>query len=532
MRKISTHSNVIKLDTVLELIQESKCTIFLVMELANGGELFDRIKIDCGTREETANFFFQQLLEGVNHCHNQGVCHRDLKPENLLLQDSIDKGTILKIADFGFSARFAMAIDEISDNNGYLSDSRESIGDDIDTLSNSIPIDPTHEASTTSSPKHRVAFSTPPNTPTSSHQSNSPLRVLKSIVGSPFYVAPEVLQARGYDGPKADIWSLGVILYAMLAGNLPFEQELTVCKRFRLFCNWVREHTNLGVCFWDLTSNIEFPVWLFPAKFSIRAKGLIVSMLHPDPDQRITVIQAMKHTLLTNQDSNISTQATSSIINPTTSPILVDVTVMTTSSDDKLNNIIECDMYNNNNNSNSNNNNSNLIQVSVVPTALIIDSNQHNINLTTLSHNNNINNNNEIGMCIDAFDEIIMERDNDDDNDDNDDDEYSEGEEGNLFEMEEDVEINEQEKQQFQNQKQIQLEQQQLLQQQQQQQPHHTINTNSIYSTSPSRTSFGSGSPPHLPPPAPLILESFPHITDLITRYSLSYFNYNIYKIF
>ena len=81
MRKISHHVNVIRLDNVLELIQESKCTIFLVMELANGGELFDRIKLDCGTREETAKLFFQQLLDGVEHCHSQGVCHRDLKPE-------------------------------------------------------------------------------------------------------------------------------------------------------------------------------------------------------------------------------------------------------------------------------------------------------------------------------------------------------------------------------------------------------------------------------------------------------------------
>jgi serine/threonine protein kinase len=81
MRKISNHRNVILLEAVLELIQDSKTTIFLVMELANGGELFDRIKIDCGTREETAKIFFRQLLEGVKHCHDQGVCHRDLKPE-------------------------------------------------------------------------------------------------------------------------------------------------------------------------------------------------------------------------------------------------------------------------------------------------------------------------------------------------------------------------------------------------------------------------------------------------------------------
>ncbi len=83
MRKISTHQNVIKLEGVLELTQESKYTVFLVMELANGGELFDRIKIDQGTKQDTAVIYLIQLLEGVYHCHRKGVCHRDLKPEVL-----------------------------------------------------------------------------------------------------------------------------------------------------------------------------------------------------------------------------------------------------------------------------------------------------------------------------------------------------------------------------------------------------------------------------------------------------------------
>ena len=100
MRKISPCVNVIRLEHVLELTQDSKCTIFLVLELANGGELFDRIKIDCGTREKTAKKFFLQLLAGVRHCHDEGVCHRDLKPENLLLQDtsaSSPDGATLKV---------------------------------------------------------------------------------------------------------------------------------------------------------------------------------------------------------------------------------------------------------------------------------------------------------------------------------------------------------------------------------------------------------------------------------------------------
>ena len=277
MRKISTHVNVIRLEGVLELTQESKCTIFLVMELANGGELFDRIKIDCGTRETTARFFFQQLLEGVRHCHEQGVCHRDLKPENLLLQDGImDEDTVLKIADFGFSARFAMEGSSIEKDTPQYKQKQEMMRQQ-------------HE-------QQVVHTGITPVAPPSFLEDYSPLRMLKSVVGSPFYVAPEVLQARGYDGPRADIWSLGVILYAMLAGNLPFGQELGTCKRFRHFCKWVREQQQRNETFWE-EPDLEYPPWLFPAKFSALAKGLIVSMLHPDPNCRINVATAMQHPL-------------------------------------------------------------------------------------------------------------------------------------------------------------------------------------------------------------------------------------------
>ena len=62
-------------------------------------------KVDCGADEGAARHYFRQLLAGVRHCHDRGVCHRDLKPENLLLADP-DDSSVLKIADFGFSALF------------------------------------------------------------------------------------------------------------------------------------------------------------------------------------------------------------------------------------------------------------------------------------------------------------------------------------------------------------------------------------------------------------------------------------------
>ncbi|XP_050216292.1 CBL-interacting serine/threonine-protein kinase 4 [Mercurialis annua] len=96
MRLLLHHPNILNIHEVMA----TKTKIFLVMELALGGDLFTKV-VQRGKLSETkARKYFQQLVSALHFCHQNGVTHRDVKPHNLLL----DANGNIKVSDFGLSA--------------------------------------------------------------------------------------------------------------------------------------------------------------------------------------------------------------------------------------------------------------------------------------------------------------------------------------------------------------------------------------------------------------------------------------------
>ncbi|EKX40817.1 hypothetical protein GUITHDRAFT_158278 [Guillardia theta CCMP2712] len=92
------HVGIIKLEDWFE----TSTSLYLVMELALGGELFTRIQHRGRLSEREAAAVVKQMLEAIGHMHSRGLVHCDLKPENILYAD-MSENSPLKIADFGFA---------------------------------------------------------------------------------------------------------------------------------------------------------------------------------------------------------------------------------------------------------------------------------------------------------------------------------------------------------------------------------------------------------------------------------------------
>jgi len=218
------------------------------MELVHGGNLWDHVIKNGPIPEAQALNCITQILRGLRYLHHNKIVHRDLKPENILL----DGRGCIKISDFGLA------------------------------------------------------------------RCTEHLELMTTLCGTPQYVAPEIIRlgmpgvakqqeaSSGYDR-AVDMWSLGVSLYVLLTGELPFYAK----DRFELF------------------QQIERGVYSFPPELwvgiSDSAKDLVRRLLDINPKTRISADQAIVHEWILNSfpfsSATSSTASTTGVGRPLSTPL-------------------------------------------------------------------------------------------------------------------------------------------------------------------------------------------------------------------
>ncbi|KEG12172.1 putative protein kinase [Trypanosoma grayi] len=202
---------------IVQLVEilESPNNYYIILEPVLGGDVCRLILSQDGClSEDIVATLFFQLVAGVRVCHQNGVAHRDLKPENLLLTE----GSVLKISDFGLSRL--------------------------------------HKQSNFRAELNEYAH---------------------TLTGTLAYVAPEVLGGT-YDAFKADIWSMGCILYVLLTGCFPFGYTTDARE--------LEERIKLGrIC-------------EMPKTVSKNARELTLWLMSRNPDDRPSLDQVALHPFL------------------------------------------------------------------------------------------------------------------------------------------------------------------------------------------------------------------------------------------
>jgi protein-serine/threonine kinase len=234
------HPNIVRLHEMVETERH----IGIILEYASGGELFDYILNHRYLKDGPARKLFAQLISGVGYLHKKGIVHRDLKLENLLL----DRNKNIIITDFGFANTFDPK-DELSEEVEYRLGDKDFV--------RSMGLD---------QPDARRGD------------------LMQTSCGSPCYAAPELVVSDSlYTGCKVDVWSCGVILYAMLAGYLPFDDDPAN-----------PEGDNINLLYKYIVSTpLTFPEYVTP-----HARDLLKRILVPDPRKRADLFEVARHSWL------------------------------------------------------------------------------------------------------------------------------------------------------------------------------------------------------------------------------------------
>lgn len=195
------------------------------MELCAGGDILTYVRKRGCLSEDVARELFSQAAAAVHYCHRKGIVHRDIKLDNMLLDvgntgSKTGQGSVtLKLCDFGVSKLLT---------------------------------DPEND-------------------------------VMTEQCGTPAYIAPEILLGcqpggGGYKGFTPDVWSLGVCLYAMLFGTVPFKAN-----------NMSDLHQMIVKAKYSMKKKSR------SEELSKDLKSLLKGLLEPDSTKRLTMNQVRKH---------------------------------------------------------------------------------------------------------------------------------------------------------------------------------------------------------------------------------------------
>lgn len=189
--KISRNSNL--LPVLASFIHQSK--LWIVMPFLSAGSCLDIIKyaFKDGFEEITIATILLQALQGLDYLHKNGQIHRDVKAGNLLMDGSTG---VVKLADFGVSSSLS---EEHHSRTNSLNDSNNSLNHRIETRSDDSNVEIVE---------------------ISGKEKKTPKR--KTFVGTPCWMAPEVMEMNGGYDQKADIWSFGITALELANGQAPY----------------------------------------------------------------------------------------------------------------------------------------------------------------------------------------------------------------------------------------------------------------------------------------------------------------------